>query len=437
MTDEAPKKQRMRVTTPLVVIASFVTLTEAVVTLAITKADGTIQLILTLFAVLFPIGVGAAFFSILWNRPYVLYPPTEYGTGTDVEKYVGALRPPTTLTPGAPIQPTVEANQTITEAAVVEVLATDAVPIEPEEPWFTLYKNKEYDLAATRLLEQAEQDGIDQGLAYALAGRMKLDKDRLEGLAFFEKAFIDVPVETEPYIWLANAYAGWDQISAAIQTIDRGVAAGADMTALTIAKARLLSAKGRKAEAIALLKTELERKRDARPLLALAEIHSSEGSTEAAIAAYQDALEIDPISEVALSELANLKAASSDRAGALALYHRLIGVKPQVAAYRALMGNIYLELELISKALDSYERANGLAESKEGWILGNIGNILKNRGFHHKAVDYLQQALVIDPRSTYLHDRLAGALKGITAEDEKEAALLRPHEQEVQKSLSS
>ena len=90
---EPPKQQRLKATTPLLVIASFVSLTEVVVGVALTQASGTVQLILTLFAVLFPVGVAVAFFLVLWNRPYVLYPPTEYGAATDVERYVGAMRP--------------------------------------------------------------------------------------------------------------------------------------------------------------------------------------------------------------------------------------------------------------------------------------------------------------------------------------------------------
>lgn len=44
------------------------------------------------FVIAFPIGVAAAFFYVLWDRPYVFYPPQEYGPSVDVTQYVSAMR---------------------------------------------------------------------------------------------------------------------------------------------------------------------------------------------------------------------------------------------------------------------------------------------------------------------------------------------------------
>ena len=64
-------------TPPLWVISLFVSLTEAVTGIAVTQAHGGVQGALTAFEIVFPLLVASAFFLILWNRPYVLYPPTE------------------------------------------------------------------------------------------------------------------------------------------------------------------------------------------------------------------------------------------------------------------------------------------------------------------------------------------------------------------------
>jgi len=40
----------------------------------------------------FPMLVAGAFFFILWYRPYVFYPPTEFSPKTDVTQYVDAMR---------------------------------------------------------------------------------------------------------------------------------------------------------------------------------------------------------------------------------------------------------------------------------------------------------------------------------------------------------
>lgn len=77
--------------TPLWVISLFVSLSEIVAGLAVTRAEGGVQVALTGFVVIFPILVAAAFFAILWKKPYVFYPPTDFGGSTNVSEYVQAL----------------------------------------------------------------------------------------------------------------------------------------------------------------------------------------------------------------------------------------------------------------------------------------------------------------------------------------------------------
>lgn len=77
--------------TPLWIVAAFVTLTETVLGYALTKVDGNVRVSLTVFVMAFAPLVAAAFFVILWNRPYVFYPPSEYGN-IDPKAFVAALR---------------------------------------------------------------------------------------------------------------------------------------------------------------------------------------------------------------------------------------------------------------------------------------------------------------------------------------------------------
>jgi hypothetical protein len=77
--------------TPLWIVAAFVTLTETVLGYAITKVTDGVQIALTVFVICFALLVATAFFVILWNRPYVFYPPSEYGN-TNPETFVSALR---------------------------------------------------------------------------------------------------------------------------------------------------------------------------------------------------------------------------------------------------------------------------------------------------------------------------------------------------------
>ncbi|WP_434047174.1 MULTISPECIES: hypothetical protein [Sorangium] len=84
--------QRSGGMTPLGVIATFVMLSEVVTGVAATQTSGMVQVAFCAFAIAFPLMVATAFFMVLWRRPYVLYPPQEFGTQVDVKHYVEAMR---------------------------------------------------------------------------------------------------------------------------------------------------------------------------------------------------------------------------------------------------------------------------------------------------------------------------------------------------------
>ncbi len=77
--------------TPLWIVAAFVTLTEAILGIAVTQVQGGVQIALTIFVITFGIFVAVAFFLILWNRPYVFYPPSEY-KDSDPTRFVEAMK---------------------------------------------------------------------------------------------------------------------------------------------------------------------------------------------------------------------------------------------------------------------------------------------------------------------------------------------------------
>jgi hypothetical protein len=79
--------------TPLWIVAAFVTLTEIVLGYAVTKTTDGIQVSLTVFVILFALSVAGVFFVILWNRPYVFYAPSEYGS-VDPKSFIDAVKTP-------------------------------------------------------------------------------------------------------------------------------------------------------------------------------------------------------------------------------------------------------------------------------------------------------------------------------------------------------
>src|SRR3989442_11717283 len=174
MTDTSVTKPSPKRMTPLWVIASFLSLTETVAGVVATQTGGGVQVALTCFVIGFPVLVFAGFFAILWNRNYVLYPPTEFGDLMDVTKYVGAMRPPGyPSSPPETLQSTVAANLTIVaEVTAGPSSADETKKTQPESPtpehWFELYHNKQYDLAVAALVKQAETEKTDSGTTEAV-----------------------------------------------------------------------------------------------------------------------------------------------------------------------------------------------------------------------------------------------------------------------------
>lgn len=92
--------------TPLWIVALFVSLTEVVLGAAVTQTTGGIQVALTVFVIVFPTLVAGFFFLTLWHRPFVFYPPTEFGQQVKVSEYVEAMqrRPGLLMQASGPIE---------------------------------------------------------------------------------------------------------------------------------------------------------------------------------------------------------------------------------------------------------------------------------------------------------------------------------------------
>jgi len=76
--------------TPLKIVATFVSLTEAFLIYAVTKVTGGVQMVLTGFAIVFALLVLFAFFYILWKKNYVFFSPLEFGDKNPAE-FVAAM----------------------------------------------------------------------------------------------------------------------------------------------------------------------------------------------------------------------------------------------------------------------------------------------------------------------------------------------------------
>ncbi|HEX5735421.1 MAG TPA: hypothetical protein VF131_21500 [Blastocatellia bacterium] len=136
--------------------------------------------------------------------------------------------------------------------------------------------------------------------------------------------------------------------------------------------------------------------------------------------------------EKVLSKYVELWDGISDERIALAVLRRLASLCPKEAYYKALLGNAYLANDLFGLALEAYEQADALAEGKEGWILGNIGNVYNRKNFYPKAIEYLKRGLTLEPDSGYLHKRLSEALESTEVECKKADKIIKRANEEME-----
>lgn len=184
-----------KVITPLWIVALFVSLTETILGAAVTQTSGGIQVALTTFVIVFPLLIAGSFFAILWQKPYVFYPPTEFGAQVNVSEFVAAMqRRPASLRQDAdgeahypPTEKEVKAVDQIVDSFVAR-LATNAL--------FFLYafslahsRRKPIDFAELNTaIERQPGDTYGMGILSATAGT---------GLLTYTKSFYEVEIEGE------------------------------------------------------------------------------------------------------------------------------------------------------------------------------------------------------------------------------------------------
>lgn len=87
MAEPTRRENSPRVMNPLWIISLFLGLAQATVGIAATQANGWVQGLLAVFAVVFPSAVATTFFMILWKRPYLLYAPRDYPDQPSLKDY--------------------------------------------------------------------------------------------------------------------------------------------------------------------------------------------------------------------------------------------------------------------------------------------------------------------------------------------------------------
>ncbi|MCA0914608.1 TIR domain-containing protein [Marinobacter nauticus] len=153
--------------------------------------------------------------------------------------------------------------------------------------------------------------------------------------------------------------------------------------------------------------------------ISLSELHEEKGDLEGAIESISFSYLKYPNNKSVLYKYSRLLQNKGRNKEALYLLNKLVAEYPDEVAYWGYLSNTCLQLDLYEKAMSSCKKALDLSQGKEAWILHNIGNMFKNKGFYSEAEEWLNKGLEVEPKSEYAHDRLSGAIKSRNEEQRK------------------
>lgn len=305
---------------------------------------------------------------------------------------------------------------------------------EKEDTWTLAYKEKRYD-DAIRLLDAELQKTTDlekQILTKSIIAHIKFQQNTAEGPKYFEQLIRDLPKDFQPYEWYALTYQWRGLFEKAISVVDRGLELAESKAQLWRIKSDCLAALGHESEAITAASKSVEADpSDADGYIKAAQIHQRRGEIEAARVWYKRGLAATNASESIVRVYARFLSENGLNEEAVLRYEDLVARQPANPEYNTLLGNAYLNAGFNNLALETYKKGDELAQGEQGWIVANIGNILKNQGLFTEAVARLKKAVELEPESQYAHERLAQAQKLESDEAGKLSDLLRRAKQEV------
>lgn len=209
----------------------------------------------------------------------------------------------------------------------------------------------------------------------------------------------------------------------AIEIVDRALEKFDSNIGLLVLKSSYLTSIDEKDDAIELLSRD---KFSTNPnvAIALSELYEEDDLDKAIEVIHYVHLKYPSNKDVAYKYARLLQEKGCDKE-ALYLLNYLCTENPKNVNYLGYLSNTCLKLDLYDKAMQALKKANELAKEKEAWLLHNVGNLLKNKGFYSESEEWLRKGLKIDPTSEYAHDRLSTAIKSQNKEKEKFSLLCK------------
>lgn len=423
--------------TPLWLLAFFFSFAEIALGFAVTQTTEGVKTTLVVFCVLFPILIVVAFLLMLWRRPYVFYPPRDFGVPTDVASFVNAMRgektekrpeeKPGPLAESGNTPDLLASEQPSEEIALVTTNASGHS--ESESRVWDLLEKGEYEtgletLKASVRLAEPERIAIYQFFAFEKGHQRALDDLRLTARAFH--------TAPEVSIWLAMALGRIGEAKAAVAEFQRALDLSSDeaqRAMITRLLARELSSSGKRETAIDVLEAEIRRLSNIQAkstmYVVCAEIYAEAAPPDLvrSFAMYELALLYDPANEDLLFKVAYAYDQQGVPGMSFLHYKNLISRNPGRSMALNNLGWEAHQLGLSATSVEFYERAKDLGVPL---AFSNLANKLLSVGFIKAAKELLSESQGLGQELDTRITRTIGDVARIEEEEaQKQSEILR------------
>jgi len=133
------------------------------------------------------------------------------------------------------------------------------------------------------------------------------------------------------------------------------------------------------------------------------------GDLPGAIAAYKDALAVDPNYADVLGDYASVLALQQNWQAAAEMFEKAIAARPEDSLVHTNYARVLMQLGKSDQAKKELDEAFRI-DPKNRVALVALANVEMKEGRYDKAIGYLEKAITLYPSSANLHDRLAYVL---------------------------
>lgn len=296
----------------------------------------------------------------------------------------------------------------------------DASFEEDKNTWIDFFLDREYDKAIKQLKEfqKSEKDSEKKNSLEAWLLYCKLKKgdstDISELLELVEQKSDSLSI----FLRVSFILLREDYVDKSIEITTKAIDKFGEKDELLINLSKCYSKIHGKEKALEFLESKNPEK-SIEISLEIFNMYNSQENYEEARKVIHDVYENYPNSEAVKFNYAVVAIDLNENSIALYLLKSLTEGYPENYQYWGYLSNCCVQLDLYDNAFMAAKKANELSGEKREWIIANIGNMLKNRGFYSDGIEYLKKAIEIDKDSEYAHDRLATAIKLRQDEDKK------------------